>query len=188
MKVLLKEDVENLGYAGEVHKVSSGYGRNFLLPRGLAVQASEGVLKAAQTWRDRAAARRAELKAEFEALAARISDVTLTFSAKAGESGKLYGSVTSNDVADQLNEALGTDIDRRKVVNEPLRQLGKHDVVVKLSADVQAIVKVVIESDAPAVPEEAEVDEAAAVPADEEAYDDEEDAIEDDYEDWEDGV
>jgi large subunit ribosomal protein L9 len=158
MKVLLREDVENLGYAGEIHNVAVGYARNYLFPQGLAAQATPGVLKATVAWRDRAENRRKELRAEFEALAARIDAQELKFVAKAGETGKLYGSVTTNDVADQLNEALGTDIDRRKVVGEPLRELGKHQVLVKLSPDVQTHIEVVIISEKEAA--------AAAKPAD----------------------
>ncbi|MCP4423448.1 MAG: 50S ribosomal protein L9 [Chloroflexi bacterium] len=150
MKVLLKEDVDNLGYAGEVHKVAPGYGRNYLIPQGLAVKANPSVMKQAEVWRNRAEARRAELHAEYEALSAKIQDVALTFTARAGETGKLYGSITTAQIADDLNEALGTDIDRRKVGIEPLRQLGDHKIVVRLSAEFQPELTVTIESeDAP---------------------------------------
>ena len=87
MKVLLKEDVENLGYAGEVHKVADGYGRNYLLPNNMAVMASPGMMKQAEVWRKKAEARRAEKRAEFEALAASIEGVRLTFTARAGAPG-----------------------------------------------------------------------------------------------------
>jgi large subunit ribosomal protein L9 len=137
MKVLLKEDVENLGLAGEVHTVADGYGRNYLIPRGLVVKADQGAMKQAQAWSARAAARREELRAEYEQLSARIRETKLTFVAKAGDKGKLYGSVTMADVADQMNAALGTDIDRRKVEGEALRQLGDHTIVVRLNADFQ---------------------------------------------------
>lgn len=147
MKVLLKEDVDNLGYAGEVHKVAPGFARNFLIPKGMAVKADPGVMKQAEVWRRRAEARRAELKAEYEALSAKIQEVKLTFKARAGETGKLYGSITTAQIADGLNEALGTDIDRRKVGVEPLRQLGEHAVVVRLSAEFQPEFTVVIEDE-----------------------------------------
>ncbi|RMD49779.1 MAG: 50S ribosomal protein L9, partial [Candidatus Thermofonsia bacterium] len=88
MKVLLKQDVENLGYAGEVHKVAPGFGRNYLIPQGLAVLATPGMMKQADAWRKKAEARRAQLRAEYEALAAKIQDVTLKFTAKAGNTGK----------------------------------------------------------------------------------------------------
>lgn len=147
MKVLLKEDVENLGYAGEVYQVANGYGRNYLIPNELAVKASPSVMKQAEAWRKRAEARRAELRAEYEALSAQIRDVRLTFTAKAGETGKLYGSITTAQIADALNEVLGTDIDRRKVGVEPLRQLGEHPVIVRLSADFHPELTVVIVSE-----------------------------------------
>lgn len=147
MKVLLKEDVDNLGYAGEVHKVAPGFARNYLIPQGMAVKAEPGVLKQAEVWRKRADARRAELKAEYEALSAKIQEVKLTFKARAGETGKLYGSITTAQIADELNEVLGTDIDRRKVGVEPLRQLGKHAVVVRLSAEFQPEFTVTIEDE-----------------------------------------
>lgn len=160
MKVLLKEDVDNLGYAGEVHKVAPGYGRNYLIPKGMAVKASDSVMKQAEIWRGRAEARRAELKAEYEALSAKIEDVKLSFKARAGETGKLYGSITTAQIADDLNEALGTDIDRRKVGVEALRQLGEHQVVVRLSAEFQPEVTVVVED------EEAIVTDATAAAED----------------------
>jgi large subunit ribosomal protein L9 len=135
MKVLLKEDVDNLGYAGEVHTVADGFGRNFLLPKGLAVKATPEVMKKAESWRKQADNRRAELRAEHDLLSEKISAVTLTFTSRAGDTGKLYGSITTAHIADRLNEELGTDIDRRKIGNEPLRHLGEHQVVVRLSAD-----------------------------------------------------
>lgn len=144
MKVLLKQDVDNLGYAGEVHTVANGYGRNYLLPQGLAVKATPNEMKQAEVWSKRAAARRAELRAEYETLSAQINDLTLTFTAKAGDTGKLYGSITTAQIADAMNEALGTEVDRRKVGAEPLRQLGEHQVVVRLSGDFQPELTVVI--------------------------------------------
>ena len=148
MKVLLKVDVDNIGYAGEVHKVADGYGRNYLIPQGLAVKASSDVMKQAEFWRKRAEARREEMRAEYEALSERITAVTLTFLARASvESGRLYGSVTTNQIVDALNAELGTEIDRRNVPGEPLRELGTHKVVVRLSADYQPELTVIIESE-----------------------------------------
>ncbi len=142
MKVLLKKDVETLGYAGEIHEVATGYGRNFLIPRGLAEKATPGALKAAESWRKRAEAHRAEVRREHDLLVQRINDVTLDFTAKAGEQGKLYGSITTAAVADQLNEVLGTEIDRRKVDSPPLRQIGEHIVNVVLSHEHKARLRV----------------------------------------------
>lgn len=146
MKVLLKEDVENLGYAGEVHKVAPGFGRNYLIPRGLAEVATPKALEQARAWRARAEARRSQVRAEYQVLADKISALHLDFKARAGETGKLYGSVTTHDIADKLNAMLGTDIDRRKIESAPLRQLGEHTVVVRLDKQFQPELKVVIHS------------------------------------------
>jgi large subunit ribosomal protein L9 len=154
MKVLLKEDVDNLGYAGEVHDVAAGYGRNYLIPRGLAVKATEGVLKQAATWRARAEARRAELRAGYEALTEKINETHLVFRARAGETGRLYGSVTMMDVADRLNEELGTEIDRRKFDSGPLRDLGEHRITIHLDRDFHPQLLIYIH------PEGAETEEA----------------------------
>lgn len=135
MKVLLKEDVDNLGYAGEVHTVADGFGRNFLLPKGLAVRATPDVMRQAEAWRKRAETHRAEQRAEYDVLSERIRAVELTFTARAGDNGKLYGSITTHQIADKLNEKLGTEIDRRKVGTEPLRQVGEHHIPVRLSGD-----------------------------------------------------
>lgn len=169
MKVLLREDVPSLGYAGEIHDVSVGYARNFLFPQQLAARATPGVLKAAEAWRVRAENRRRELRAEFEALAARIEDLNLVFVAKAGETGKLYGSVTTNDVAEKMNEELGTDIDNRKVMGEALRELGEHEVLVKLSPDVSPRVKVTILAEEKVSAEEAVDAEPVKTPYGEDA-------------------
>ena len=153
MKILLKEDVTNLGYAGEVMDVADGYGRNYLIPQGLAVKATAGVLKEAEVWRQRAAVRVTEIRKEHEALSAEISNTNLVFYARAGETGKLYGSVTTADITDKLNEELGTDIDRRLITSQPLRQLGEHRVTIKLGRDFHPQVSVIIH---PLEPEEAE--------------------------------
>jgi len=144
MKVLLKVDVDNLGFAGEVHDVAGGYGRNYLIPQGLAVRATSGVMKQASVWRKAAELRRAEVRAEYEVLAARIHETTLSFTARAGNTGKLYGSITTAQITDELNETLGIEMDRRKVGIEPLRQLGEHKVVVRLSNEFQPELTVLV--------------------------------------------
>jgi large subunit ribosomal protein L9 len=174
MKVLLKEDVDNLGYAGEVMNVANGYGRNYLIPRGMAVKATPGVLKANEKWRAHAAVRMSELQKEHEALSARLVETELTFIARAGETGKLYGSVTTADVVEKLNEELGTEIERRQIVGGPLRQLGEHKVTVRLSRDFQPQITVNIEQFEEEVPEEEVPEaesEAAETTADEVAAD-----------------
>ncbi len=174
MKVLLKEDVDNLGYAGEVHTVADGYGRNFLLPKGLAVKATPDVMKQAETWRARAETRRAELRAEYDILSERIRGVTMSFTARAGDNGKLFGSITTHQIADRLNEELGTEIDRRKVGTEALRQVGEHYVPVRLSADhhPEFLVAILAEGApvAPAVVEPAEAVEEGGAEENEEAF------------------
>jgi large subunit ribosomal protein L9 len=192
MKVLLKEDVENLGFAGEVYTVADGYGRNYLIPKGMAVIAKPSVLKQAEVWRKRAEVRRAELRAEYEALAERIEETTLTFTARAGNTGKLYGSVTTALITDTMNETLGTDIDRRKVGVEPLRQLGEHKVIVRLSSEFQPHVTVFIESEDGEIAPPVSVDEeseAAVESAESEVVEateaEEEEAIEAEVEDEE---
>ncbi len=175
MKVLLKEDVDNLGYAGEVHTVADGYGRNFLLPKGMAVKATPNVMKQAEAWRKRADTRRSELRAEYDVLSEKIRAVSLSFTARAGENGKLFGSITTHQIADKLNEKLGTEIDRRKVGTEPLRQIGEHLIPVRLSGDHHPEFRVVIlQEGAPVetataavveVVEETEVEEELAVEA-----------------------
>lgn len=176
MKVLLKEDVSNLGYAGEVMDVADGYGRNYLIPQGMAVKATPGVLTAAKAWRDRAKVRLAELRKEHEALAERISEAKLNFHARAGETGKLYGSVTTNEIVDALNAELGTSIDRRSVVGEPLRQLGEHQVTVRLSRDYQPQIMVYIHPEGDV--EEVELEEEVVAEADVEVEAEVEDEVE----------
>jgi large subunit ribosomal protein L9 len=174
MKVLLKEDVENLGYAGEVYKVADGYGRNYLIPKGMAVLANPSVMKQAEAWRKKAETRRAEMQAEHEALSATIEATTLTFTARAGNTGKLFGSVTTAQITDSLNETIGTEIDRRKVGTEPLRQLGEHKVVVRLSSDFHPHVTVIIESEDGEVFQVIEEEEIEAVDVNEDESDTEE--------------
>jgi len=162
MKVLLKEDVDNLGYAGEVMKVADGYGRNYLIPRGLAVKASPNVLRAAEAWRKRASVRMAELQKEHEALSERLEATRLLFVARAGETGKLYGSVTTADIIDKLNDELGTEVERRQIVGGSLRQLGEHKVTIRLSRDFQPQITVSIEPFEEEVLEEEVLEETTA--------------------------
>jgi large subunit ribosomal protein L9 len=101
-------------------------------------------MKQADVWRKKAEARREELRAEYQLLSEKINETTLSYIARAGETGKLYGSITTSQITDDLNDVLGTDIDRRKVGVEPLRQLGEHKVIIRLSADFQPFVTVLI--------------------------------------------
>lgn len=143
MKVLLIQDVDNLGYAGDVKKVAAGYGRNYLLPREMAVLATPGALKQAETIRKAAEKRRAIEKSDAQATANQLADVQLVFERRSGETGKLYGSVTSGDIAEAVKAKTGIDLDKRKVaLPEPIRQLGNHEVLIKLMMEVNATIKV----------------------------------------------
>lgn len=144
MKVLLREDVDNLGYAGDIHKVADGYARNFLFPRKLAEHATPLALRQAEVWRTKAQARREQLKAENDALSERINAVVLDFTANAGETGKLYGSITTAALTEALNESVGIEIDRRKIIHDPLRQLGEYEIPVRLGADHEPVFKVFV--------------------------------------------
>jgi large subunit ribosomal protein L9 len=145
MKVLLLEDVDNLGLAGQLVTVADGYGRNYLIPRGLAKVASKGALKQADQVRKAGERKRARQLADAQDLARRIEGLTLTFQARAGEKGKLYGSITTADMAHGLERELGQEFDRRKIISDPLRQIGEHSVQIRLMTDVSASLKVVIE-------------------------------------------
>jgi large subunit ribosomal protein L9 len=164
MKVLLLEDVDKLGLAGKVVTVSDGYARNYLLPRRLAKVAGPGALQQAEQIAKTGERKRARLMSDAQALAQRIEGVTLTFRARAGEKGKLYGSITTAELAEALGRELGQEFDRRKIDSDPLRQVGEHAVPVRLMGDVLATLKVVIEAEG-AEPAAAEAAEATEAPA-----------------------
>ena len=147
MKVLLLEDVDKLGLAGKVVMVSDGYGRNYLIPRGLAKVADKGALEQAEHIRKAGERKRARLLADAQTLAQHIDGLTLTFRARAGEKGKLYGSITTADLAEELGRELGKEFDRRKIISDPLRQVGEHAVQIRLMSDVTATLKVIIEAE-----------------------------------------
>ncbi len=147
MEVILKEEVDNLGHRGDVVKVADGYGRNYLLPRKLAMQATAANKAVIEQMRQSALRRSAREKADAEKLVAQYDALTLTFARKVGENEQLFGSVTSADVAQAL-EAKGFATDRRKIqLPEPLRQLGEFLVPVRLHREVSAHVKVLVEAE-----------------------------------------
>ena len=149
MEVILKEDVNKLGHRGDVVKVADGYGRNYLLPGKLAIEATAANKAVIEQMKGSAVRKSAKEKGEAEQLATRLSAVELTFERKTGENEQLFGSVTSADIAQQL-EAEGYTIDRRKIsLEDPLRSLGEYHVPVKLYRDVTAHVKVTVKSDQP---------------------------------------
>ena len=147
MEVILKEDVAKLGHRGDVVKVAEGYGRNYLLPRKLAIEATAGNKAVIEQMKQSAVRRTAIEKADSEALSKQLEAVTLTFARKAGEKDHLFGSVTSADIAQQL-EAKGFTIDRRKVqLDEPLKQVGEFHIPVKLHREVTAHVAVTVKGE-----------------------------------------
>ncbi|HUX43995.1 MAG TPA: 50S ribosomal protein L9 [Terracidiphilus sp.] len=158
MEVILKEDVVNLGHRGDVVKVADGYGRNFLLPRKLALQATQANKAVIEQMKAAAARRSATEKVQAEELVAKLGPLALSFTRKSGENGQLFGSVTSADIAAEL-AAKGFEVDRRKIqLTEPLKSLGEYTVAIKLHREVSAHVKVQVAG------EEQEAD-AAAEPA-----------------------
>jgi large subunit ribosomal protein L9 len=147
MEVILKEDVASLGSRGDVVKVAEGYGRNYLLPRKLAIRASEGNKAVIEQMKAAAVRRSAKEKTGAEALAKQFEGLSVSFTRRAGEADQLFGSVTSGDIADALTKK-GFDIDRRKIqVHEPLKALGEFDVPVRLHKDVTTHLKVIIEKE-----------------------------------------
>ena len=144
MQVILKEDILNLGFKGDVVNVKKGYGRNYLIPQGKAVIASESALKMLAEDNRQRAHKLAKIKADAEALAASLNGVSVSIATKASESGKVFGSVTTVQIADTLAEK-GFTVDRRLIaLKEPLKELGAHKVVIKLHKEVSAEVEVVV--------------------------------------------
>jgi large subunit ribosomal protein L9 len=152
MKVLLVKDVYKLGRAGDVKKVADGYGRNFLLPQGMAVLATEGALKQADRIRKKAAESRAIVNGEMSIVAEALSKIQLSFGARAGETGKLYGSITSQEVADQIQHKTGHAIKRQMIDMQPLRTLGEHIIRIRLTMDLIPEIKAVVYREGEAEP------------------------------------
>lgn len=147
MAVLLREDVDNLGGRGEVVKVKAGYGRNYLLPRGLAVQATPSNVKQIEQQRKALLKKEATLKATAEQQSQLVSSVTLEFARKVGEHGILFGSVTSMDIAELL-AAKGYEIDRKRIVlKDPIKEVGEYEVPVKLHREITTNLKVIVKSE-----------------------------------------
>jgi large subunit ribosomal protein L9 len=150
MEVILKEDVANLGHRGDVVKVADGYGRNFLLPRKLALQATPNNKAVIEQMKASALRRAASEKAQAEALAAQLAPLSLVFTRKSGENGHLFGSVTSADIAHEL-ETKGFPIDRRKIqLVEPIKATGETSVAIKLYREVTAQITVSVVAEAAA--------------------------------------
>lgn len=148
MEVILKEDIEKLGHRGDVVKVADGYGRNFLLPRKLAIEATKANKTVIEQMKAAAVRRSAREKGDADALAQQLNNVSLTFERKVGEKDHLFGSVTSADIGEALNKN-GFNIDRRRIqLDEPLKSLGEFTVPVRLHRDVTARIRVVVNAEA----------------------------------------
>jgi large subunit ribosomal protein L9 len=145
MKIVLRQDVENLGEKGSVKNVADGYARNYLIPRGMAVVATPGELKVVapnEAVKQRKIARQED---ELQGLADRINGQKIEFEARAGSNGRLFGSITNGDIAEKLSKAVGSEIDRRKIViDEPIRTVGDHAVTVNLVGKLRPQVTVVV--------------------------------------------
>jgi len=144
MKVLLLKDVYKLGRAGDIKKVADGFGRNYLLPQGLALPATAGSIKLAASIGKKATEQRVVLNNELKGVADLLVDLTLDFSVKAGETGKLYGSVSSQMIAEKVKELKGLDLDRRQIAMEPIRNVGEYKIPVHLTIDLIPEITVIV--------------------------------------------
>lgn len=136
MDILLLQDVYKLGRAGQVKKVAAGYGRNYLIPQGLALPATKTAVQQSERIAVSADKARLAMNSEMTAVAEKIKGLQLLFPARAGETGKLYGSITTQMIADQLSEKIGVQLDKRQIHSQPLRLLGMHKMGVRLTLDV----------------------------------------------------
>jgi large subunit ribosomal protein L9 len=182
MKVLLIKDVYKLGRAGDVKKVADGYGRNFLLPQKMAVLATPGALKQTEKIRSQAEVRRTEQNSELKGLANQIKGLILVFAAKAGETGKLYGSITTQDVATAIQDKTRFEVRKQQIDMQPIRNLGEFTAHVRLTMDLVPEIKVIVHregealedgasapAEAPAQPQQAQTEEPAAAAEEAEA-------------------
>ena len=144
MKVILREYVYKHGVAGDVVNVADGFARNYLIPRGLAVKASPGALRENQHLIEQAAKNRERLHQMENEVAIKIDGVELVFGVKAGKNNKLYGSITTRDIADKLMEKTGVDVNRRRISERPLRELGMHEIPVHMGQHVSPVLRVAI--------------------------------------------
>ncbi len=156
MKVMLVKDVYKLGRAGDIKKVADGYGRNFLIPQGFAVLATEGALKQVQKIKSQAEVRRSSQNEELKGLADQIKEVTLTFPAKAGDTGKIYGSITTQDLATALTEKVRFEVKRQQVDIQPIRNLGEFTAHIRLTMDLIPDFKIIVHREGESVESAAE--------------------------------
>ena len=177
MKVILVEDMPKLGEVGDVVKVADGYARNYLIPQGIAVLATEGALRQIENLKRQEARRRERLRGDAVAFKEQLDGLTLVFKAKVGETGRLYGSITSSDIAERIEQLTGREVDRRKILlDNPLKELGSFQIPIRLLPDVTAQVTVVVEGEeeeAPIALEELEEEEGEETLEEEEAEEEE---------------
>lgn len=161
MRVMLLKDVYNLGRAGDVEEVADGYGRNYLIPQGLAIKATAGAVKQSERIAKQAAKERARLNEELSALAEQLEGLELAFPVKASETGRLYGSIHNSMIAEAIESELEVEIDRHKIDTQPIKELGVHEVPIRLTLDLVPQVKVLVhrEGEAPETAYEVEVTE-----------------------------
>lgn len=145
MKVILKADVKGLGKKGDIVNASDGYARNFLFPKGVAAEATEGNLRAQEAFKAKEAKKKAEEAENARELAKKISSLSIELSVKTGENGKLFGSITSKDIAEELKKQHGIDIDKKKfVLDEAIKTAGQYSIEVKVYPEITAKLKVTI--------------------------------------------
>ena len=143
MRIVLRQDVDSLGHKGDLVDVADGYARNYLVPRGLAMKATPGVVAQSEAMRRSRAAKETRDRDAAQALAAQLGSRVVQIPVRAGEGGRLFGSVTATDIAEAVQAQMGIELDRRRVaLDEPLRELGEAEVTIRLHADVSVAVTV----------------------------------------------
>jgi len=148
VKIILQKEVEKLGVPGDVVTVADGYARNYLVPRGIAIPASKGAVRHAESLRRAHGTRVNKAKAEAEELAGALAAKPIVVSARAGEEGRLFGSITTADLAEEIARQAGETIDRRDIhLDEPIRSLGTHEVTVRLHPEVDAKLSIQVEAE-----------------------------------------
>ena len=148
MNVILLKDVKGTGKAGDIVKVSDGYARNMLIPRGLAKEATQGNIRSLEKLKAVQAEKDAEAKAKAEALAEQLKSEVIVIKSKGGEGGRLFGSITNKDIEDAVQAQLGVKIDKKKIqMDSPIKMVGEHEVTAKLYAGVPATIRVKVETE-----------------------------------------
>jgi large subunit ribosomal protein L9 len=173
MKVLLIKDVYKLGRAGEIKKVAAGYGRNYLIPKGFALPASPGAMQQAERITKKATERRAVLNEQLSDIAEVLSGKTLNFPVKAGETGRLYGSVSNEDIIDAIEAQYEIQLEKRQVESEPIRQLGTFKIPVHLTMDLVPELTVIVHREGEPPSQEGTTEEMEEESAPEEKFEDE---------------